>query len=141
MVKGCLGNADTTRVSQCLQAGRNVYSIAVNAAVLLYYVPKIHPNTKHHTTVLRKFGIPCLELVLGRDRTLNRIHYTRKLGQYIVPRGVYDSSAVLLDEFSHDFPIGGEGLDRLGLILAHEATVPFHIRTQNSRELTLEGLC
>jgi hypothetical protein len=47
---------------------------------------------------------------------------------------------VLLDQFSHDLSIQREGLDRLSLIFAHEATVSFHIRTQNGRELALKGL-
>ena len=48
---------------------------------------------------------------------------------------------MLLDQFPHDFPVGGESFDSLGLILAHEATVSFDVSTQNSRELALEGLC
>ena len=47
---------------------------------------------------------------------------------------------VLLDEFRHDFPVGGEGPDRFSLTLTRKATVSFDIRTQNSRKLALKGL-
>jgi hypothetical protein len=38
-------------------------------------------------------------------------------------------------------PLGNEGLNRLCLTLAHEASVSYYIRTQNSGELALAGLC
>ncbi len=39
------------------------------------------------------------------------------------------------------FPIGREDSDSIGLVLTNGVTAPFHIRTQNSRELAFEGLC
>jgi hypothetical protein len=41
--------------------------------------------------------IPRLELILRRYRAFHSIYHTRELSEDVIPRGVYDSSTVLLD--------------------------------------------
>jgi hypothetical protein len=45
---------------------------------------------------------------------------------------------VLLDERSHHLAISSERANRRALILAHQATVAFDIRTQDRRQLALQ---
>ena len=65
---------------------------------------------------------------MGGYSILNGIHPIRELYCEMISRSLYDSSKVLIDQVTGDFPIGGQGLDRLSFIFSDEATVSFHIQ-------------
>jgi len=87
--------------------------------------PRLTPIRNTIRRFSGSFCIPRLELVLGCHRALDRIHYTPKLGQEIVPWRVYDSVHGAAESGPHDFPIGGESSDSLSLILAMRRLYPF----------------
>src|SRR4029434_2443533 len=78
--------------------------------------------------------VPRVELPLDGDRTLHRIQHTGKLGQHVIPWGVHDTTAVLLDEGGNDVPVGRYGADGGLFILAHQAAIPRDIGTEDRRQ-------
>ena len=76
-----------------------------------------------------------LQLFLNRHRCLHRIHCTGKLGQEIITGRVYDPATMLLNKGGHQVSIGCERANDRLFILPHEATVPLHVCTEDSREL------
>jgi hypothetical protein len=88
----------------------------------------------------RKLCIPCLELILGRHRALHGIHYTRKLGQQIVPRGVHDPTPVLFDEGKRDLLVSLKGFDGRGLVVTHQPAIACYISAEDRCQLAFQIL-
>jgi len=65
---------------------------------------------------------------LGGYSTLNGIHPIRELYCEMISRSLYDSSMVLIDQVTCDFPIGDQGFERFNFTRSDEATVSFHIQ-------------
>jgi hypothetical protein len=75
-----------------------------------------------------------MEFPLDGDCTLHGIQDTGKLRQQIIPGGVHDATAVLLDEGGDDIPVGRHGADGGLFILAHQAAIPRDIGTEDRRQ-------
>jgi hypothetical protein len=134
------GDADSSSISQSFHTGRDIDPIPVDPLSLLHHISKVNPNAELHSTVFRQFCVPHPEFLLDLHSTTDRIHYTAKFGQKVVPRGVHHPASMLLNECGHQLPIGRQGPDRRILILAHEAAVPFNIRTEDGGEFTFKFL-
>ncbi len=84
--------------------------------------------------IRRQGRVPRVEIPLDGDRTLHRIQHTGKLGQQVIPWGVHDATAVLLDEGGDDVPVDRPGADGSLFILAHQAAILHDIGTEDRRQ-------
>jgi hypothetical protein len=82
-----------------------------------------------------QLSIPGSEILLDSHGALYRLHHTSEFCQQVVPRGVDDSSPVLLDKAGHDLPVGCQRADGRRLILAHQTAIAFDIGTEDRCQL------
>jgi hypothetical protein len=113
------------------------HSITINPLALDHHIANINPNAIVHLTSGRQFGVTGFEFFLNGDSALDRIHGAGKFGQQIVARRIHNPAMMLLNEGGHDLAIGREGANGGGFIVAHQATIPLDIGTQNRSQLAL----
>jgi hypothetical protein len=68
--------------------------------------------------------------ILTEDRTASTT--AARLREKLIPWCVYQAPTLLSDQLSEDLSVGGEGLYRRDVVVAHQATVAFHIGAQDS---------
>src|SRR6516225_11070737 len=97
MVADGARNADPARLSDRLQPGSDIYTVAEYVLGFDDYIAKVDPNSKANALVFRRIGIAVDHRALDFGRAANRIHYTRKFHQQAVARVLDDPAAVFLD--------------------------------------------
>src|SRR5262249_48301768 len=76
-----------------------------------------------------------LQFLLNVYCCRHRIYPGGKLGQEIIPRRVYNPTAMLLDQGGHDLSVRRECLNGRLFIFPHEATIALHIGAEDRGEL------
>src|SRR4029434_9066804 len=127
-------DANASRLSQALQARRNIDPISIDLLPLRNDISQVDAQAKLHLTPDRELHIPRVDLLLDGDCTLHRLQHTGKLGQQVISWGVYDATSVLLHDSVNDASIELQGVDGRLLILAHQAAIPRDISTEDRRK-------
>ena len=90
--------------------------------------------------ILRHPGVRSRKLLLHRDGALDGIHGAWELRQHAVPCRVGDPAAMVLNQPIHDLASSGHSAQRPGLVLADQARVPGHVRSEDRRQPTFDPL-
>ena len=135
------GNTYAASLRQFLKSRRGVDPVAVDLAALYDHVPQVDPDTKLHLAVARYSRVSGTQLLLYLHRALHRIHHARELCHQIIPCSIHHPAPVALDEVCHDVFACLERSNGPFLVLTHEATVTFHVCTEDCREFTFHFLC
>jgi hypothetical protein len=88
-------NADTPRLCELLQPGRNIHPIAVDCAAFSDYIAKVHSHSKGHAPALSLINVRAGKSLLQLDSTLHRIDGTRELYEQAVAGRTDDLSIEL----------------------------------------------
>ncbi|MEJ2174373.1 MAG: hypothetical protein P8Y76_05570 [bacterium] len=125
-----IGDRDTARLGQRLQARRNVYTIAIDRMVgLLDDVAEMNTDAKLQAMFLRRFASERGERILDRKRCTNRADDRFENREHRVARGVDDAPARGFDLFAElrarRIERGHSGM----LVRRHEARIAGRIRS------------
>ena len=105
LIVGRPGQADAARLCDALQARRHVHAVSEQVAPSHDHIADVHADAEPQTTVLLKALVRIAELLLNRDRALNRVNSTREFGKHAVTGGVGDPASVLGDKPVHDLTV------------------------------------
>jgi hypothetical protein len=133
-------NGDSTRFSEALQACRDIHSIAEQVRTPNHHIANVDADPELKAAILRPSGARFPEPLLDRHRALNSIHGARKLCENAIASGVGDPASMLGDEAVHDLASGSQGAQGPGLVLAHQARVPGHVRRKDRRKTPFDPL-
>src|SRR4051812_10352078 len=88
----------------------------------------------------RKLSIPLLQFLLDGDRTAQSFDDTVKLSQQVISGRVDDSAAMLLNQGSHNLPVGGESTECRFLVFAHQTAIALDVSAENRGESAGDSL-
>ena len=137
MIVDAPGDADASRVGQPLQPGRDVDPVPVDGSPILDHIPKVDPDPEGHPGPFRLLFVPPLQFGLYFHSALHRVHHAVELGEKAVAVNRRNTPLVLLDEGGDELEMGFQGGEGPGLVLPHEAAVPFGTRAQDGGEFPL----
>jgi hypothetical protein len=129
-----VGDANTARLSETFEAGRNVDTVAVNILTLNDHVAEVNSDSKEHFLVMGCTILARRHAVLDISGTLNGIDDTTELDKEPVAHGLHKSTSMLGHGGMNDFiELVVEAHPRAGLIDTHEAAIAHHVSRDDRR--------
>ena len=139
LVVNATRDADAAGLRDGLQPGRDIHSVAEDIVVLDHHIAEIEANAKGHAAILGQGLIETGDFVLDFDGAAHSLDSARKLGQDTVPGGADDAAVVTSHAGLDCRAIGGEGLKRRLLIVAHEPAIARHVSAEDGGESAFDG--
>src|SRR5467141_4783233 len=129
-----LRDADRPGLCECLEPRGNIDAVAEDIVAIDDNVAEIHTDPQLEATLQRDGVVHCTRRSLHLESATERVDDARKIRQQAVTCGADDPSAMRRDQRVDGAAELAERSMRAGLILAHQAAEPDHIRMQNGRE-------
>ena len=129
-------NADAAAIGDAFQPGSDIDPVAKNVTAVGNDVADIDANAEFQALVRRYLRISSDDAALNFDRTSDRVHDARKLGEDAIACGVGDVAAVPLDRGIAEFAAMSPQLGmRAFLVGTHQPAVSSHVGRENGREV------
>ena len=125
---------------QLLEAGGDVYTLAMSVLTLDDHIAEIDADADAHTFSLGKRTVALLHPPLNGDSALNRIDDTYELRQKAIARQLEDAAPVLLNRRLEDFlPVSLQPRERSGLVALHQRRIAGDVGDQNGGKASFHG--
>jgi hypothetical protein len=97
-------------------------------------------NAKPHLVSLRAVRVLFCDCVLDRDGAFDRVHGAGEIGDYAVPSGIEDSTAMGGNQPIEDCPVRLKPPQRAELIQPHQAAVLGNVGRKDRSKLSFDYL-
>jgi hypothetical protein len=134
------GNRDPSGLSKTLQAGGDIHTVPQQVPSPDHHVADVHADPELKPPIL---GLPrarLCQLLLHRNGTLNGIDRARELSQDAIASRICDPAPVVPNQPIHDLASGSQGAECPSFVLADQARVPGHIRSEDRCQPSLDPL-
>jgi hypothetical protein len=136
VIEDCTRYTYAAGFGERLKSRRDVHAIAIEVAAFDHHVPKVDPDAKLNSFLLRHGGIAFDHALLNLDRAAHCIHDAWKLNQNSVTGRFHDAAVMLLvlwiDQLAAKHLETGE---RALLVRSHQPAIAGNIGGENSCEL------
>ena len=130
-------NADLFGLGMCLQARRDVDTVAEQIVTARHHVAQIEADPELHPPVLRQVAIAARGHALDRHRAAHRLHRAGELGHDPVAGEIEDPALVLGHQCGDDLLVGRQRLNGPVLVQRHQPAVADDVRRKDDRETTI----
>ena len=135
LIIGIVGDTDAARLGQHLQAGRDIYTVAIDVAIIDNDIAQVDADTKNNALALGLRKVALLDGFLNFNGVTYRFHNRGIFDQQAVAHCLDHAPVALLQGGIDNFRANGLqiGQRRLFIVL-HQPAIADHIRGQNSGE-------
>src|SRR5262249_11619320 len=125
------GDANSARLGNRLETGRNVNAIPIDAGFVVHNVAEIDANPVLHAAFWGNASIAICHHLLDRTSALDSVKRARELSEDAVACSINNPAAVIRDHWGDDGLVALKGPDRSLLIPPHERAIAGNICGEN----------